>query len=106
MTHAVRRFAVLLLCLTVADQSGPGVREFLLHDAALTSGQLASIARGDVVVKSVPTSDRLDIAVLGVIRIPASRATVVAAARGIGSPIHLFESPAKLNDVQALRLSA
>jgi hypothetical protein len=122
MTNAVRGFSFLLPWLAVAasarqqaitakapvaiaGRSDPRVRAFLLHDAALSPSQLTSIAGGDVVIKTVPTSDRNDIAVLGVIRIKATRATVIAAARRIGAPAHVFASPAKLQDVQTLRLS-
>lgn len=97
-----------------AAQSAPGsLREFLVRDARLVPAQLDALERGEVLVKTLPTADQRNVAVMGLVRVDRGRGAVIndvraagpAASRAGRRTVHPFATPATLGDVNAMQLT-
>lgn len=87
-----------------AQASPPRLRDFLARDAGLSATQLDAIERGDVVVKTLPTGDERDVAVMGVVRVNRARRSVIEALRS-QSAEHAFGATAAVEDVADVHLT-
>src|SRR4051812_1091420 len=108
----IRILIVALFLSAEATAQSPQSRlaDFLRKDVALTAAQWQSVDRGEVVVKALPSGDRTDIVVIGIMRVARAPATIIRDARGTGgattrSVVHPFGTPAALSDVASLRFN-
>jgi len=96
-----------------AQPSRQTLRDFLATNARLTSAQVGAVARGEVVVRALPSGDERDVGVVGVVRIDRPRSALIDEMRASGfasgflarAAVHLFDTPAKPGDVEAVRLT-
>ena len=87
-----------------AQAPPPRLRDFLARDAGLSAAQLDAVERGAVVVKTLPTADERDVAVIGLVRLDRSRPFVIDALRSRVAG-HAFGAPAALDDVADVHLT-
>ena len=86
-----------------AQASPPRLRDFLSRDGILSAAQIAAVERGDVVVKTLPTGDDRDVAVIGVVRVARPRRSVIEARSRAAA--HTFDTPGTLDDVADVHLT-
>jgi hypothetical protein len=86
-----------------AQASPPRLRGFLSRDGILSAAQIAAVERGDVVVKTLPTGDDRDVAVIGVVRVARPRRSVIEARANVAA--HAFGTPGTLDDVSDVHLT-
>jgi len=104
-----------LLLLTTLDAQGRPARVdgFLTTTVGLDAGQLAALARGEVVAKVLPTGDDRDVAVFAVTHVAAPRGTFLNQhedlSRGLITPtrrsVHVFSSPPRERDVADIEVT-
>lgn len=82
----------------------PRLREFLARDAGLSAAQIGAVEHGDVVVRTLPTGDARDVAVMGVVRVARPRRSVIDDLRSRGAA-HVFGAPPSLDDVAPVHLT-
>lgn len=87
---------------TIAQASAPSLREVLTREFGLTSSDLAAVARGEIVAKTLPTQDQRDVAVIGIVR---TDRRVRVPLPGTDDAVHVFARPASVADVQGFRLT-
>ena len=97
-------FVVALASRIGAQASPVRLRDFLARDARLTSGQLETVDRGDLVVLTLPTGDDRDVAVMGLVRVDPPRGDVIEQLRARRA-VHPFATPPALDDVSAVQLT-
>ena len=96
-----------------AQEPTRSLDDLLSRDIGLSTAERAAVARGEVVGKVLPTGNERDVAVIGVVRINASRETLVREPLGVpgavnamnASQVHLFSTPATVDDMGALQVS-
>jgi len=101
----------LLLLLQAAP---PQLTQFLQENIGFTADQLATVERGDAVVKVLDARDRRDVVVFGIITIPRGREEYVHALRNFASSLRtpsrtqlgIFSSPATASDVAAVVINS
>lgn len=97
----------LLLLLQTAP---PQLTQFLQQHIGFTAEQLASVERGEAVVKVLEARDRRDVVVFGIITIPRGREEYVHALRNFATSLRtpnrtqlgIFSNPATASDVAAV----
>jgi hypothetical protein len=111
MTHPSKLVVIpLALALATAARGSaqappPSLRDFLARDGVLSAAQIAAVERGDVVVKTLPTGDERDVAVMGLVRADRSRRFVIGAIRARGAG-RAFGTPPTLDDVADMHLTS
>ena len=106
---AIATFAVVL---PVGAQSAPK-HPLAILTGELTPADLAAVERGEVIVQDLPTRERRDVAVIGVIHVARPRAEIVRMARATGGAAigaahgfrHQVETAETVDDLASLRLS-
>ena len=94
----------LLLLLQAAP---PQLTQFLQQNIGFTAEQLATVERGEAVVKVLDARDRRDVVVFGIITIPRGREEYIHAFRNFGASLRtpnrtqlgIFSNPATASDV-------
>lgn len=97
----------LLLLLQVAPPAPPRLTQFLQQSIGLDAAQLATIERGEPVVKVLETRERRDVALFGIITAPVARDAYVRAVRDFANALRtpnrtqlgIFSTPATAADV-------
>jgi hypothetical protein len=106
--------SALLLCRGAsAQQIASTIEEFLAREVSLTPAEVATVARGEVVSKLLPTTNDRDVTAFGVVRIDVPRTFFeqlhVDFARSLPSASRLrfaiFSDPATLADVQGIQVT-
>jgi hypothetical protein len=100
--------AVLAPTAAPAQEAPP--RPFLRKVIQLNDAQLASVEKGEVVTKLLPTTDKPEIAAFGIVKTAGTVDQLVALARDVKKfrqvpqvpELGYFSSPAKLEDLQGL----
>ncbi|MES3032640.1 MAG: hypothetical protein V4813_01435 [Gemmatimonadota bacterium] len=83
------------------------------HGAQFDAAELAAVERGDVALRVLPTTDQRDVAVLGIVRLPAARHEYLRRVQDfrtwLRSPtrvaLGVFSEPAVVADVAAMHVS-
>jgi hypothetical protein len=105
----------LLLAGQMHAQARPRrLDDFLTRAIALDAGQMATLSRGEVVAKVLPTADDRDVAVFGVVHLDVLRPLFVQRQRDFPSALRtptrgtlrLFSSPASDSDVREIALTS
>jgi hypothetical protein len=121
MTHTAARSLAIVAALTVllsmaaaarAPSPGEAARTFLATTFNLTSGDLAQIDAGHVIVRTLEAADKREVATFGVVRIPMTPAFYVEQLADIARfkrdeavlQIGTFTNPPQLRDVTTLSL--
>ena len=102
---------LLLLLQTTAPAQ---LTEFLQRSIGFDAQQLATVERGEPVVKVLDTQDRRDVALFGIITTPVGREQYVRALRDFATSLHtpgrtqlgIFSNPAAASDVAAVTINA
>ena len=102
----------LLLLLQAAPP--PRLTEFLQQRIGLDATQLATVERGEPVVKVLETRDRRDVALFGIVTAPALREQYVRALRNFATSLRtptrtqvgIFSEPATESDVAAVAITS
>lgn len=107
-------FLALTALLQAAAPSSPGpLTRFLSASIGFDAGQLAAAERGDAVVKVLEARDRRDVAVFGIVTLPAARDVYVRRVRdfpvSLRTPgrtqLGVFSTPAGPADVAAVTIN-
>ncbi len=83
------------------------------HGVRFSPAELAAVERGEVAIRTLPTTDQRDVAVLGIVRVPSPRHRYLRRVQNfrtwLRSPtrvaLGIFSDPAVLADVAELRVS-
>jgi len=102
----------LLLVLQAATPAQ--LSTFLRQSIGFDAQQLATVERGEPVVKVLETKDRRDVAVFGIITTPVAREQYVRALRDFAASLRtsgrtqlgIFSNPAVESDVAAVTITA
>jgi len=102
----------LLLLLQAAPP--PRLTQFLQQRIGLDAAQLATVERGEPVVKVLETRDRRDVALFGIVTAPALREQYVRALRNFATSLRtptrtqvgIFSEPATESDVAAVTINS
>src|SRR5258707_38656 len=102
----------LLLLLQAAPP--PRLTQFLQQRIGLDAAQLATVERGEPVVKVLETRDRRDVALFGIVTAPALREEYVRALRNFATSLRtptrtqvgIFSEPATKSDVAAVTINS
>ena len=114
MRQVVIAMLHLLVLAPLQAQSRPArVDGFLTGTIGLDGGQLAALARGEVVAKVLPTGDDRDVAVFAATHIAVPRGTFLRQqedlSRALLTPtrqvVHIFSSPVRESDVDAIQVT-
>ncbi len=100
--------AVLAASVALAEEAPP--RPFLRQVIQLDDAQLATVEKGEVVTKLLPSTDKPEIAAFGVVKTPGTVDQLLAQARDIKKfrqvpqipEMGYFSSPAKVEDLKGL----
>jgi hypothetical protein len=96
-----------------AQQTPAGLATFLQQHIGLDSARLASIERGEAIVKVLDTENKRDVAVFGIITVDVSRDVYVTRFQDFPSSLHaptrprfgIFQDPANAADVEAVSVA-
>ena len=102
--------ALAVLTPTVAPAQEAPPRPFLRKVIQLDDAQLAAVEKGEVVTKLLPTTDKPEIAVFGVVKTAGTVDQLLALARDVKKfrqvpqipEMGYFSTPAKLEDLKGL----
>ncbi len=108
---------MLTLCLVLqaaTSQAPPQLTNFLQQNIGFEAAQLATVERGEPVVKVLEARDRRDVALFGIITVPVSRDQWVSNARTVPAALRtpnrtqlgVFSTPAAEADVAAVAINS
>jgi len=105
---------MLPLLLLLQTTAPPRLTEFLQQSIGFDATQLATVERGEPVVKVLEARDRRDVAVFGIITVPVTRDAWASAARTFPAALRtpnrtqlgIFSSPATAGDVAAVTINS
>src|SRR2546423_411487 len=105
---------MLPLLLFLQTTAPAQLREFLQRSIGFDAQQLATVERGEPVVKVLDTQDRRDVAVFGIITTPVGREQYVRALRDFATSsrtpgrtqLGIFSNPATESDVAAVTINS
>jgi len=105
---------LLFLQASPAPQRPARLTQFLERGIGFDAQQLATVERGEPVVKVLETKDRRDVAVFGIITTPVAREQYVRALRDFAASLRtpgrtqlgIFSNPAVESDVAAVTINA
>ena len=112
-THLVAALLAIAAATPLQAQAPASLTQFLRQGIGLDTAQLASIERGEGVVKVLDTKDRRDVAVFGIITTDAARDAYIAQVRDFRTSLRtpsrahfgIFSDPANAADVAAVTIS-
>jgi hypothetical protein len=105
---------MLPLLLLLQTTAPPRLTEFLQRSIGFDAQQLATVERGEPVVKVLDTQDRRDVAVFGIITTPVGREQYVRGLRDFATSLRtpgrtqlgIFSNPATESDVAAVTINS
>lgn len=105
---------LLMLLQAAAPQRPPQLTQFLQQSIGFTDEQLATVERGEAVVKVLDARDRRDVVVFGIITSPQPREAYVRALRNFATSLRtpnrtqlgIFSNPATASDVAAVVINS
>jgi hypothetical protein len=105
---------MLPLLLLLQAAAPPRLTQFLQQSIGLDAAQLATVERGEPVVKVLETRDRRDVALFGIVTAPALREQYVRALRNFATSLRtptrtqvgIFSEPATESDVAAVTINS
>ncbi len=105
---------MLPLLLLLQTTAPPRLTQFLQQSIGFDATQLATVERGEPVVKVLEARDRRDVAVFGIITVPVTRDAWASAARTFPAALRtpnrtqlgIFSSPATAGDVAAVTINS
>lgn len=106
--------SLLFICPPTSGRTpDPDLRKALTQRAAFSADQIAALERGEMVVKLIPSNDRRDVAVSGVLALPSDSETALKAFQ-LSANQHKqksilqsgkFSNTPRVDDVESLTLS-
>jgi hypothetical protein len=106
--------SLLFICpQTNARTTDPDLRKALTERTAFSADQIAALERGEMVIKLIPSNDRREVAVSGVLALPSDPETALKAFQLSASQLKQesilqsgkFSNPPRVDDLESLMLS-